>query len=217
MKISYRLRGEEAEKELESTQEEITALLNPGVTISAGGYLYLGSLTTLSEGVTISVGGNLYLGSLITLPEGVTIWTGGGLYLGSLTTLPEGVTLSAGGNLYLGRLTTLPEGVTISAGGGLYLSVVINTTAPLKPWREEMAECERVFSESDPQIGDWCAWLHREITFERLMEPWENRFDYIASQKPQGERAWRFRNMRPLPKPVNLAEILRKELSGKAL
>ena len=195
MKISYRLRGEESEKELEATQEEITALLNPGVTISAGG--------------------NLYLGSLITLPEGVTLSAGGYLDLRSLTTLSEGVTISVGDYLYLRSLTTLPEGVTIWAGRGLYLSVVINTTAPLKPWREEMAECERVFSESDPQIGDWCAWLHHEITFERLTESWKNRFDYIASQKPQGERAWRFRNMRPLPKPVNLAEILRKELSGK--
>jgi hypothetical protein len=54
---------------------------------------------------TISAGGNLYLGSLTALPEGVTISAGGYLYLGSLTALPEGVTISAGRNLYLGSLT----------------------------------------------------------------------------------------------------------------
>ena len=67
------------------------------------------------EGNTLSAGGHLYLGSLTTLPEGVTLSAGGYLDLGSLTTLPEGVTLSAGGSLYLGSLTTLPEGVTLSA------------------------------------------------------------------------------------------------------
>ena len=40
-------------------------------------------------------------------------------------------------------------------------------------------------------------WLHHEITFERLTAPWQERFDYIATKKPEEERAWRFRLLRP--------------------
>ncbi|WP_307417503.1 hypothetical protein, partial [Brevundimonas nasdae] len=76
----------------------------------------------LPEGVSLSAGGSLYLRSLTTLPEGVSLSAGGSLYLRSLTTLPEGVSLSAGGYLDLRSLTTLPEGVSLSAGGSLYLS-----------------------------------------------------------------------------------------------
>ena len=69
--------------------------------------------------------------------------------------------------------------------------------ADLRPWREEMAEAEKIFRSANPKIGDWCAWIHHEIAFERLEEPWENRFAYIAAQKPEYERAWRFRLIRP--------------------
>ncbi len=61
--------------------------------------------------MNLSAGGNLYLRSLTTLPEGVTLSAGGDLDLSGLTTLPEGVNLSAGGNLYLGGLKNRPEGI----------------------------------------------------------------------------------------------------------
>lgn len=40
-----------------------------GNAFTAGGSLYLRSLTTLPEGVALSAGGSLYLGSLTTLAE----------------------------------------------------------------------------------------------------------------------------------------------------
>ena len=67
----------------------------------------------------------------------------------------------------------------------------------LKPWREEMADARRIFEDVNPRIGDRCMWLHHEITFERLTAPWQERFDYIATKKPEEERAWRFRLLRP--------------------
>lgn len=57
------------------------------------------------DGNTLSAGGDLYLRSLTSLPEGLTLSAGGYLYLPNLTSLPEGVTLSAGGGLDLGGLT----------------------------------------------------------------------------------------------------------------
>jgi len=92
-----------------------------GNTITARGYLGLGSLTTLPEGVTLSSGGSLYLRKLTSLPDDVTLSSGVSLDLRSLTTLPAGVTISAGGILDLRRLTTISPGVTLSAGLDLHL------------------------------------------------------------------------------------------------
>ncbi|QDT41041.1 hypothetical protein Pan241w_11000 [Gimesia alba] len=92
-----------------------------GVTLSAGGTLYLRSLTSLPEGVTLSAGGNLYLESLTSLPEGVTLSAGGYLDLRSLTSLPEGVTLSAGGTLDLRSLTSPDQ---IYQGDSIYLETI---------------------------------------------------------------------------------------------
>ena len=87
------------------------------ITPSSGGYVDLGSLTTLPENVTFSNGGYVDLRNLTTLPENVTFSNGGNVYLSRLTTLPEGVTFSNGGGVDLRNLTTLPENVTFSNGG----------------------------------------------------------------------------------------------------
>jgi hypothetical protein len=67
--------------------------------------LDLRGLTTLPEGVSLTAGGSLYLSGLTTLPEGVSLTAGGSLCLSGLTTLPEGVSLTAGGYLDLRGLT----------------------------------------------------------------------------------------------------------------
>src|SRR5579859_3207951 len=68
----------------------------------------------------------------------------------------------------------------------------------LRSWQEEMKEAEDIFRAANPQVGDWCSWIHHEVEFEQLSEPWQNRFRYVASQKSVDERAWRFRLMRPI-------------------
>jgi hypothetical protein len=80
------------------------------------------------EGASLTAGGGLDLGSLTTLPEGAGLTAGGYLDLGSLTTLPEGASLTAGGYLGLGRLTTLPEGAGLTAGGYLGLRSLTSET-----------------------------------------------------------------------------------------
>ena len=49
--------------------------------LTVGGYLYLGSLTSIPEGFNPTVGGSLYLGSLTSIPEGFNPTVGGSLYL----------------------------------------------------------------------------------------------------------------------------------------
>ena len=93
-------------------------------------------------------------------------------------------------------------GVQVSLGENNYPLIT-----DLRPWREEMAEAEAIFLAADPQRGDWCTWLHHGITFEKLSQPWRNRLEYIATQKPEEERAWRFRLMRP-SSPDALKEAL---------
>ena len=50
-----------------------------------GGYLYLGSVTSIPEGFNPTVGGSLYLGSVTSIPEGFNPTVGGDLDLGSVT------------------------------------------------------------------------------------------------------------------------------------
>ena len=58
---------------------------------TVGGYLDLGSLTSIPEGFNPTVGGYLDLRSLTSIPEGFNPTVGGSLYLGSLTSIPEGL------------------------------------------------------------------------------------------------------------------------------
>ena len=155
---------------------------------------------------------------LTALKPGAEIeFAGGDLHLDSLTTLPEGVTLSAGGYLDLGSLTTLPEGVTLSAGGYQLkgMGALEAHLSDLKPWRQEMADCIAAFATANSQTGDWCQWLHHEIRFEKLTEPWRNRVNFIASTKAEAERAQRFRMMRPLPKDADIQKLVRDVVNPK--
>jgi hypothetical protein len=123
-------------------------------------------------------------------------------------TMPEllpGIEVSAGGYLYLGSLTSLPEGVTLSAGGYLYLGSAKSYASDLRPWEEEMADCEAAFIAADPKVGDLCQFLHHEKAFERLTEPWRRRFNYVRQSKSRDELAWRFRMMRPVAVPLEQA------------
>jgi len=67
-----------------------------------GGYLNLGSLTSIPEGFNPTVGGYLNLGSLTSIPEGFNPTVGGSLNLRSLTSIPEGFNPTVGGYLYFG-------------------------------------------------------------------------------------------------------------------
>ena len=89
-----------------------------------GGYLYLGSVTSIPEGFNPTVGGDLYLGSVTSIPEGFNPTVGGDLYLRSVTSIPEGFNPTVGGGLDLGSVTSIPEGFNPTVGGGLYLRSV---------------------------------------------------------------------------------------------
>lgn len=45
-------------------------------------------------------------------------------------------------------------------------------------------------------VGVWCQSIHHEEPFEKTTEPGKNRLLYVASQKPEHERAIRFAAMR---------------------
>jgi hypothetical protein len=75
-----------------------------------GGYLDLGSFTSIPDGFNPTVGGSLYLRSLTSIPEGFNPTVGGYLDLGSLTSIPDGFNPTVGGYLYLCSLTSIPEG-----------------------------------------------------------------------------------------------------------
>jgi hypothetical protein len=55
-----------------------------------GGYLDLGSVTSIPEGFNPTVGGYLDLRSVTSIPEGFNPTVGGNLYLESVTSIPEG-------------------------------------------------------------------------------------------------------------------------------
>jgi hypothetical protein len=92
-----------------------------GFNPTVGGYLDLGSLTSIPQGFNPTVGGNLYLRSLTSIPQGFNPTVGGYLYLGSLTSIPQGFNPTVGGNLYLGSLTSIPQGFNPTVGGNLDL------------------------------------------------------------------------------------------------
>jgi len=64
------------------------------MTESAARQLFLAHMEN-TDGMTLSAGGSLYLSSLTSIPDGVTLLAGGNLYLRSLTSIPEGVKTKA--------------------------------------------------------------------------------------------------------------------------
>ena len=70
-------------------------------------------------------------------------------------------------------------------------------------WREERTACEAAFLAafgSDPEAwkGKWAWCCHHQMEMEELTEHWSKRIAYIATQKPENQRAVRFANFRPV-------------------
>jgi hypothetical protein len=98
-----------------------------------GGYLYLGSVTSLPDGFNPTVGGGLDLRSVTSLPDGFNPTVGGYLDLGSVTSLPDGFNPTVGGGLDLGSVTSLPDGFNPTVGGGLDLGSVTSLPDGFNP------------------------------------------------------------------------------------
>jgi hypothetical protein len=172
---------------------------------SVGGSLWLYGTAKLDA--LQSVGGSLVLDRQAKLDALQSV--GGSLRLYGQAKLDAPNLQSVGGYLLLYGQAKLDAPNLQSVGGDLLLygQAKLDALTDLRPWQEEMAECERIFNEVDPQPGDWCAWLHHEITFEKLSEPWRSRFNYVRDNKPQEELAWRFRLMRPASLDQALAAL----------
>ncbi len=104
-----------------------------------GGYLYLGSVTSLPDGFNPTIGGYLDLRSVTSLPDGFNPTVGGDLDLGSVTSLPDGFNPTVGGYLDLRSVTSLPDGFNPTVGGDLDLRSV--TSLPdgfnnLQSWKD---------------------------------------------------------------------------------
>ena len=70
-------------------------------------------------------------------------------------------------------------------------------------WQEERTACEAAFLAafgSDPEAwkGKWAWCCHHQMEMEELTEHWSKRIAYIATQKPENQRAVRFANFRPV-------------------
>ncbi len=70
------------------------------------------------------------------------------------------------------------------------------TTLTLKSIEEEAADCRAAWAGS--KVGDIGIHIHHSLVCEVLLEPAENRIEYILRQKPNSEQALRLRLMRPL-------------------
>ena len=68
----------------------------------------------------------------------------------------------------------------------------------IEPRTVKQAETEcRIAWEAHPEAEyGWC--IHHDTEIERLMEPIENRIDYILKYKPEKERITRLDNLRPV-------------------
>jgi len=79
-------------------------------------------------------------------------------------------------------------------------------TPPLKSISEERAACIAAFESNPKATFAWCC--HHSVLIETLTEPFMARIEYIDTDKPEGERAIRLRNFRPVR--VELPEEVRK-------
>ena len=74
---------------------------------------------------------------------------------------------------------------------------------PIKSIEEELADCRQAFAEHPDAKTVWCC--HHEVLVEELTDPFEARISYILSDKPEEERAVRFRNFRPVKNEATIA------------
>ena len=73
----------------------------------------------------------------------------------------------------------------------------------IKTTEEELKDCRAAFALYPKSKLVWCC--HHEEWTEELTEPFENRINYILSNKREEERAVRFRNFRPV---INEIEVM---------
>jgi len=66
----------------------------------------------------------------------------------------------------------------------------------LKSAEQELSDCKAAWSASPKAKFAWTC--HHQILIEPLTEPYQNRIDYILSDKDNSEHAVRFRNFRPV-------------------
>jgi hypothetical protein len=69
-------------------------------------------------------------------------------------------------------------------------------TMKIKSIEEELADCRAAFAQHPNANLVWMC--HHEVLIEPLIEPFENRINYILINKPENERAVRLRNFRPV-------------------
>ena len=85
---------------------------------------------------------------------------------------------------------------------------------PIKSIEEELADCRQAFAEHPDAKTVWCC--HHEVLVEELTDPFEARISYILSDKPEEERAVRFRNFRPVKDEVTIAKTMEDVEATKA-
>ena len=77
-----------------------------------------------------------------------------------------------------------------------WLNTEMIPTLTLKSIEEEAADCRAAWADS--KVGDIGIHIHHSLVCEVLLEPVENRIEYILREKPNSEQALRLRLMRPL-------------------
>ena len=85
---------------------------------------------------------------------------------------------------------------------------------PIKSIEKELAACRKAFAEHPNAKLVWCC--HHTVLVEKLTEPFENRISYILSNKPEEERATRFRNFRPVKNKATIARPYKDYKTAKA-
>ena len=67
---------------------------------------------------------------------------------------------------------------------------------PIKSIKEELKACKKAFTSNPKAEFAWTC--HHSVLVELLTEPYQNRIEYIMTEKPESERAVRLRNFRPV-------------------
>jgi hypothetical protein len=146
---------------------------------TVGGYLDLGSVKSLPENFNPTVGGYLDLGSVKSLPENFNPTVGGNLYLRSVTSLPENFNPTVGGYLDLRSVTSLPENFNPTVGGNLYLRSVTSLPENFNPTVGgylDLGSVKSLPENFNPTVGGGLYWKNKE--------------KYIGADVPQVELSW---------------------------
>ena len=72
----------------------------------------------------------------------------------------------------------------------------MKTSIKIKSINEELKACKKAFTSNPEAEFAWTC--HHAVLVEHLTEPYQNRIEYIMTEKPESERAVRLRNFRPV-------------------